>query len=65
MDSFMQQILPPTINPATGVNYPMTRVWGYGGQTDVGPIYNSPGPSFEAVRGTAIDVKYVNNVGMG
>ncbi len=65
MDSFNQQILPAVINPATGLNFPMTKVWGYGGQTNAGLVYNSPGPSFEAVRGTAIDVKYVNNVGNG
>lgn len=67
MTEFHQQILPPAINPVTGVNYPTTKVWGYGGTvtlpngTDV-HISNSPGPSFEAVRGVPIEVKWVNKL---
>lgn len=56
-----QQVLP------TG--YPMTPVWGYGGIAKdavtgkyLGYVLNSPGPSFEAVRGIPSVVKWVNNI---
>jgi len=55
---FMQQILPP--------GFPMTTVWGYGGmiQGPTGPVYfrNSPGATFEAVRGTPIIVTWQNKI---
>ena len=56
-----QQVLPP--------RYPKTLVWGYGGFAEdavtganLGFVLNSPGPSFEAVRGIPIKVKWVNNI---
>lgn len=61
MLSFEQQILPST--------FPMTSVWGYGGYAKdavtgapLGWIRNSPGPSFEATRGVAVDVTYTNMI---
>ena len=58
---FYQQILPTGYGP--------TKVWGYGGQAKnavtgapLGYIRNSPGPSFEATRGTPVQVKWVNNL---
>ncbi len=47
----------------------MTPVWGYGGLAKdavtgkyLGYVLNSPGPSFEAVRGIPSVVKWVNNI---
>src|SRR6266511_5238428 len=61
MSAFYEQILPP--------GYPTTPVWGYGGEAmdavtgaPLGFVRNSPGPTFEAVRGIPINVKWVNNV---
>lgn len=61
MDESMQQILPP--------GYPKTAVWGYGGQAkdavtgkSLGYVLNSPGPTFEAIRGLPTVVKWVNNI---
>ncbi len=61
MKSFMQQILPP--------GYPATRVWGYGGVAKdavtgapLGFVQNSPGPSFEPVRGIPAYVNWQNRI---
>lgn len=61
MSEFYQQILPP--------GFPPTKVWGYGGMakdaltgTTLGYVRNAPGPTFEAVRGIPIQVKWVNNI---
>ncbi len=66
MRVFDQQILPPgtPVAPPGNPANPLTRVWGYGGlvQGQVAPFYSSPGPSFEAARGTPINVKWVNDV---
>ena len=57
MSEFYQQILPP--------GFPKTKVWGYGGMvkdpltgTSLGYFQNSPGPTFEAVRGIPVQVKW-------
>ena len=62
ISEFYQQILPPSMGL-------MTKVWGYGGVAKdavtgapLGYVRNSPGPSFEAVRGIPIEVKWVNNI---
>jgi FtsP/CotA-like multicopper oxidase with cupredoxin domain len=62
MTSFMQQILPPSMNL-------LTPVWGYGGVakdavtgTPLGYVRSTPAPSFEAVRGIPIQVKWQNNI---
>ncbi len=62
MSSFKEQILPPSMSL-------LTNVWGYGGTAkdavtgaSLGYVQSSPGPSFEAARGTPIKVKWVNNI---
>jgi spore coat protein A len=62
MSSFKEQILPPSMGL-------LTTVWGYGGMAkdaltgaSLGYVQSSPGPSFEAVRGIPIKVKWVNNI---
>jgi len=60
MTKFMQQILPPP--------FPMTEVWGYGGIVDYNPLTGlnddyfrfAPGATFEAMRGTPINVTWQN-----
>ena len=61
MSSFYQQILP--------AGYPATQVFGYGGYVKdaitgkwLGFVSNSPGPTFEAIRGVPVRVKWVNNL---
>ncbi|MDD1662161.1 MAG: hypothetical protein LUQ60_00210, partial [Methanomicrobiales archaeon] len=56
-----QQLLPAPL--------PKTTVFAYGGLAKdaltgapLGPIWNSPAPSFEATRGTPIQVKWVNQI---
>jgi spore coat protein A, manganese oxidase len=62
MSSFKEQILPTSMGL-------LTTVWGYGGltkdastETSLGYVQSAPGPSFEAVRGIPIKVKWVNNI---
>src|SRR5665647_147641 len=64
---FMEQILPLT--DTLGNPLGQTTVWGYGGiakdavtDAPLGYIRNSPGPSFEATKGTPVQVKWVNNL---
>jgi len=59
MVEIMQQVLPP--------GFPQTKVWGYGGLakdavtgSPLGYVANSPGPSFEVTKGTAINVTWRN-----
>lgn len=59
--SFIQQVLPAPL--------PKTNVWSYGGPAKdsvtgkyLGVVYNSPAPSFEAVRNIPINVKWVNGL---
>jgi spore coat protein A len=62
MSSFKEQILPPSMGL-------LTNVWGYGGLSkdpvtgaSLGYYQGSPGPTFEAVRGIPVKVKWVNNI---
>ncbi len=62
MSSFKEKILPSSMNL-------LTTVWGYGGQVQdaltgapLGYFQSSPGPTFEAVRGIPVQVKWVNNI---
>jgi spore coat protein A len=62
MSSFTEQILPPSMNL-------LTPVWGFGGMAkdavtgaSLGYVQSAPGLSFEAVRGTPVKVKWVNNI---
>lgn len=60
ISEFQQQLLPD--------GYPKTTVWGYGGfvkDPETGePVYrrSSPGPTFEAVKGEKIKVKWINRL---
>lgn len=58
---FQQQILPP--------GFPVTTVWGYGGQAKdavtgkpLGYIKHSPGATFEAIRNCSLIVKWINKL---
>jgi FtsP/CotA-like multicopper oxidase with cupredoxin domain len=69
MDEKMQQILPTTDALGNPTGFGMTPVWGYGGQAKdsvtgkkIGFVLNSPGPSFEAIRGIPSVVKWINNI---
>jgi spore coat protein A len=60
--SFKEQILPDSMGL-------LTNVWGYGGMAkdavtgeSLGYVQIAPGPSFEAVRGIPIKVKWINNI---
>jgi len=55
---FTQQILPSI----PGLGLLPTTVWGYGGLTGSGSIWNAPGPTFEATRGKEIYVRYRNDL---
>ena len=62
VSQFNQTILPPSMGL-------QTTVYGYGGLAKdavtgqpLGFVRNSPGPSFEAQRDTAVKVKYVNDL---
>ena len=62
MSSFEQQILPPSMGM-------LTTVWGYGGKVNdaltgesLGFVQNSPGPTFEAIKGIPVKVKWQNNI---
>jgi spore coat protein A len=60
MTAFTQQVLPPP--------FPQTEVWGYGGIVDYNPLTGqanayfrfAPGATFEATRGTPINVTWQN-----
>ncbi|MBP1929527.1 FtsP/CotA-like multicopper oxidase with cupredoxin domain [Methanolinea mesophila] len=62
MTVFSQQVLPPSMSLTT-------TVWGYGGLAKdavtgapLGFVRNSPGPSFEAAKGTPINVRWINEI---
>ena len=52
--SIRQQLLPR--------GFPSTEVFAYGGLTDVGTTFSTPGPTFEAIRGQHIRVHFVNQL---
>ena len=64
----LQQILPNVINPATGVAFPKTQIWGYAGivysvsNPDGMYSVSAPAASFEATRGVPSFVTWVNNI---
>ena len=69
MDEQSQQVLPTVDEDGNPTGFGLTNVWGYGGQAhdaitgaDLGYILNSPGPSFEAMRGIPSVVKWINNI---
>jgi len=65
MTKFQQQIIPPsTPNPLNPLlPFPTTEVWGYGGIVDGNVFFRfAPAPTFEAMRGTPINVTWQNNI---
>jgi len=69
MNRSRQQILPTVDENGDATSFGLTEVWGYGGQAHdaltgkpLGYVLNSPGPTFEAVRGIPTVVKWVNNI---
>lgn len=59
IEQFQQQILP--------AGYPSTTVFGYRGLVDDGSgnktmVSSAPGPTFEAIRGIPVNVKWINNL---
>ncbi|NIO37330.1 multicopper oxidase domain-containing protein [Candidatus Bathyarchaeota archaeon] len=69
MNNFTQRILPTTYANGTSTGFAMTPVWGYGGLArdgltgkPLGFVQNSPGPTFEAIKGVATEVTWVNNI---
>jgi len=69
MDESKQQVLPTVDENGDPTNFGTTDVWGYGGNArdaltgkPLGYVLNSPGPSFEAVRGIPTVVKWINEI---
>jgi spore coat protein A len=69
MDESSQQILPTVDENGDPTGFGPTDVWGYGGQArdamigkPLGYVLNSPGPSFEAIRGIPTVVKWINDI---
>ena len=69
MDESSQQVLPTVDENGDPTGFGTTDVWGYGGQArdamtgkPLGYVLNSPGPSFEAVRGIPTVVKWINEI---
>lgn len=66
---FDQQILPTLDAFGNPTGFGTTKVWGYGGVAKdavtgqyMGYVRNSPGPTFEAIRGVPIKVTWINNL---
>jgi spore coat protein A len=64
-----QQILPTVDANGNPTGFGPTKVFAFGGEakdaitgTDLGFVRNIPGPTFEAVRGVPIQVKWVNDL---
>ena len=62
MNSFMQQVLPPSMNL-------LTPVWGYGGLVkdavtgeSLGYVQSTPGSTFEELKGIPAQVTWINNI---
>jgi spore coat protein A len=66
---FNQQVLPTVDAEGTPTGFGSTKVWGYGGEAYnpitgeyLGVVHGAPGPTFEAIRGVPVQVKWVNNL---
>jgi spore coat protein A len=66
---FYQQILPTADANGNPTGFGQTKVWGFGGEAadaltgqDLGFVRSAPGPTFEAVRGIPVQVKWVNGL---
>jgi spore coat protein A len=69
VSQFYQQILPTVDSNGNPTGYGPSEVWGYGGEAinpvtgeNLGFVKSVPGPTFEAVRGVPIQVKWVNDL---
>jgi spore coat protein A len=66
---FNQQVLPTVDAGGSPTGFGPTKVWGYGGDAydpitgeSLGTVHSAPGPTFEAIRGVPVQVKWVNNL---
>ena len=66
---FYQQILPTVHADGSPTGFGPTKVWGYGGVAkdaltgeNLGFTRGTPGPTFEAIRGVPVRVKWVNDL---
>ncbi len=66
---FNQQVLPTVDSEGNPTGFGSTKVWGYGGEANepitgesLGAVHSTPGPTFQALRGVPIQVKWVNNL---
>lgn len=66
---FYQQILPTIDSNGKPTGFGPTKVWGYGGMAkdaitgeNLGFVRSTPGPTFEAIRGVPVRVKWVNDL---
>jgi spore coat protein A len=66
---FYQQILPTLDADGNPTGFAPTKVWGYGGEAmdavtgeNLGSVYSTPGPTFEAIQGVPTQVKWVNDL---
>lgn len=66
---FNQQVLPTVDAEGNPTGFGPTKVWGYGGEAhepiteeSLGVVHGVPGPTFEAIRGVPVQVKWVNNL---
>ncbi len=66
---FSQQILPTVDSNGNPTGFGPTKVWGFEGEAkdaitgeSLGSLRSTPGPTFEALQGIPIQVKWVNNL---
>jgi FtsP/CotA-like multicopper oxidase with cupredoxin domain len=66
---FNQQILPTHDSNGNPTGFSSTKVWGFEGEAkdaitgeSLGLVQSTPGPTFEAIQGVPIHVKWVNNL---
>jgi spore coat protein A len=69
VSQFYQQILPTVDSNGNPTGYGPSEVWGYGGEAmdavtgeNLGFVRTTPGPTFEAIRGIPIQVKWENDL---
>jgi FtsP/CotA-like multicopper oxidase with cupredoxin domain len=69
MSEFYEQILPTVDENGSPTGFAQTKVWGYGGNVKdavtgkfLGYVQNSPGPTFEAIKGIPVRVTWHNNI---
>jgi hypothetical protein len=69
MSEFYEQILPTVDALGNPTNFPQTKVWGYGGYAKdavtgkfLGYFRNSPGATFETIRGIPAKVTWQNKI---